>query len=225
MLPLETVADGGAGRVYGGLSAAERDARTREALLAAGRELFADNGFAATGGRDLCRPAEGSERAFYATVCGREALLRSAYLAATDEVIADIERGMADAAQDPIVRLEAGLAAFFASISDDPRLGRLIYVESLGRGPEIESARREGLDRFTDLVLAQLAPFAPKEPLPPSAVRAGVAAALTAVGELAYRAAEGAGVIDGPEGVAAVAAALAGAAVGSGLIVPPPTRH
>lgn len=224
MLPLGTVADDGAGRVYGGLSAAERDARTRDALLAAGRELFADNGFVATGVRDLCRLAKVSERAFYATVGGREALLRAVYLAATDEVIADIDRGMADTARDPISRLEAGLAAFFASISDDPRLGRLIYVESLGRGPEIESARREGLDRFTDLVLAELAPFAPEAPLPAPAVRAGVAAALTAVGELAYRSAEGAGVIDGPEGVARVAAALAGAAVGSGLIVLPGAR-
>ena len=33
------------------------------------------------------------------------------------------------------------MAAFFRSISDDPRLGRLIYVESLGRGPRRVLAR------------------------------------------------------------------------------------
>lgn len=180
--------------------------------------LFADSGFAATGVRELCRLAKVSERAFYATVGGREALLRAVYLAATDEVIDDIRAGLVGGPDQPIARLELGLTAFFESITRDPRLARLIYVESLGRGPEIESARREGLDRFVAMVLSELAPFTPEQPLPTPLVSAAVAAALTAVGELAYRTAEGEGVIDGPADIRVLAAALAGAAVGGGLI-------
>lgn len=219
MLPLGTIADDGAGRVYGGLSAAERDARTREALLTAGRELFADDGFAATGVRDLCRRAKVSERAFYATVGGREALLRAVYLDASDEVIADIRAALAGAPSDPLARLKVGLDGFFGSIRRDHRLARLIYVESLGRGPEIEAARREGLDRFTDMMLEELAPYAAGDGPPSPLVRAAVSAALMAVGELAYRAAEGEAGIDSPAAIERLAHALAAAAVAGGLIV------
>lgn len=220
MLPHETVADGGAGRTYGGLSAVEREERARAALLDAGTELFADNGFAATGVRELCRAAKVSERTFYATVGSREVLLRAVYLAATDAVIDRIRSAMsADPGTDVYTRLRTGLGAFFDAITDEPRHGRLIYVEALGRGQEIEAARREGLGRFVDLVLDELRPFAGGD-LEGPGLAAAVAAALTGVGELAYRHAEGELVVDGAA-VDRIAQAVAGMAVAGGLIAEP----
>lgn len=224
MLPLESVADGGAGRTYGGLSAAEREQRARAALIESGTVLFADNGFAATGVRDLCRTAKVSERAFYASVGSREALLRAVYLEATDAVIARIALAVdrVDAGLDIFERLRAGLAAFFDAITDEPRHGRLIYVEALGRGEEIEAARREGLSRFTELVLDRLAPYRAGGSgvggdLGGPEVEAAVAAALVGVGELAYRVAEGELTIDAA-GIDRLTRALAGLAVGAGLV-------
>ncbi len=224
MLPLESVADGGAGRTYGGLSAAEREQRARAALVEAGTVLFADNGFAATGVRELCRTAKVSERAFYASVGSREALLRAVYLEATDAVVARIAAAVDDRGTegDLFVRLGAGLGAFFEAITDEPRHGRLIYVEVLGRGEEIEAARREGLARFTALVLDRLGPYravggSVAGDLGGPEVEAAVAAALTGVGELAYRVAEGELTID-PAGIDRLTRALAGLAVGAGLV-------
>lgn len=220
MLPDQTIAGAGDGRTYGGLTQAEREERARAALLAAGTTLFADHGFAATGVRELCRAARVSERTFYATFGSREALLSAVYLAATDAVIDRIRAGVRAAdAGDVFGRLRAGLGAFFDAITDEPRHGRLIYVEALGRGQDIEAARREGLDRFTTLVLDELAPFTDR-PAEDAGLRAGVAAALTGVGELAYRYAEGeldvdAGVVD------RISQAVAGMAVAGGLVAAP----
>lgn len=178
------------GRTYRGLTAEQRHAERRERLLATGRELFADEGFAATGVRELCRAARVSERAFYDTVGGREALLREVYLQATDEVIADIRAALPGAPADLRGRLHAGLAAFFRSIEAEPRRGRLIYVESLGRGQEIEDARREGLRRFTAVILEEIAGFLPAGAPAPATLEIALSAAVLAVGEIAYRLAE-----------------------------------
>lgn len=178
-------------RVYGGLSAPERTQRRRDELLRVGRELFADHGFTKTGVRDLCRAAKCSERSFYDACGSRESLLRDVYLLATDEVVADIRSAMADAPAELLPRLRVGLDAFFQSIVREPRNGRLIYVEALGRAPEIEQARREGLGRFVAIVTDDLHHYLAGEPPPPHVLEAAVAAAITAVGEIAYRFTEG----------------------------------
>jgi AcrR family transcriptional regulator len=179
------------GRVYGGLSPEARLAERRERLMDVGLELFASNGFAKTGVRDLCRAARIGERAFYDAVGSREALLRDVYLRVTDEVVTDVAVGIADAPTDMAGRLHAGLVAFFGSITSDPRRGRVIYVESLGRGAEIEEARREGLGRFVTLVEFGLAEYLPDPPPSPLAIKAAVSAVIIGIGEIAYQLAEG----------------------------------
>ncbi len=208
-----------AGRTYGGLTAEQRHAERRERLLQCGKELFADLGFARTGVRELCRAAKISERAFYEVAGSREALLRDVYLQATDDVIADIAAALAAAPSDLRGRLHAGLAAFFASIADDPRRGRLIYVESLGRGPEIELTRREGLARFTAFVELGLGDFLPEPAPPPAIIDAIVSAAIIAIGEIAYRITEGDPGFTGAQAAEQLTGALAAAGESFGLRV------
>lgn len=206
-----------AGRTYGGLTADERHAERRGRLLEVGLELFADRGFARTGVRELCRAARIGERAFYDTIGSREALLRDVYLEATDAVIRDIEAALETAPSDLAGRLHAGLAAFFASITDDPRRGRLIYVESLGRGPEIEETRREGLGRFVGFVTLRLGDYLPEPAPSPVAIDAAVSAAILGIGEIAYRLAEGEPGFTAAEAVEQITAGLAGAGLALGL--------
>lgn len=206
-----------AGRTYGGLTADERLLERRKRLLEVGKELFADQGFAKTGVRDLCRAARIGERAFYEAVGSREALLRDVYLQATDDVLADIAVGLAEAPADMRGRLHAGLLAFFTSITEDPRRGRLIYIESLGRGPEIEETRRAGLGRFVSFVSIGLAEFLPAPAPAPDAIEATVSAAIIGIGEVAYRLAEGTTSFSGPEAAARITDAAMGAAVAFGI--------
>lgn len=205
------------GRTYGGLTAEERLAERRLRLLEVGKELFADQGFARTGVRDLCRAARIGERAFYEAVGSREALLRDVYLRATDDVITDIAVALVDAPSDMRGRLHAGLLAFFVSITDDPRRGRLIYIESLGRGPEIEETRREGLGRFVAFVSIGLADYLPSPPPAPDRIESAVAAAIIGIGEIAFRLSERDQTYTGAEAAENITNALVGAAVGFGL--------
>lgn len=207
------------GRTYGGLTAEERLAERRHRLLEVGLDLFAERGFARTGVRELCRAARIGERAFYDTIGSREALLRDVYLAATDAVITDIAAALVDAPTDLRGRLHAGLAAFFASITDDPRRGRLIYVESLGRGPEIEEARREGLGRFVTFVTVGLADYLPDPPPRPVTIHAAVSAVILGIGEIAYRLAEGEPGFTTDEATGQVTRAVTGAGIALGLRV------
>lgn len=204
-------------RTYGGLTADQRHAERRRRLLEVGLELFADRGFARTGVRELCRAARIGERAFYDTVGSREALLRDVYLEATDAVIADIAGALEVAPTDLHGRLHAGLAAFFASITDDPRRGRLIYVESLGRGPEIEDTRREGLGRFVGFVKLGLEDYLPDPGPSPVALDAAVSAVILGIGELAFRLAEGEPGFTAGAATDQITAGIAAAAAAFGL--------
>jgi len=203
--------------VYGGLSASQRTQRRREELMRVGRELFADYGFSKTGVRDLCRAAHCSERSFYDAVGSREALLRDVYLQATDDVVADIREAMQAAPAELLPRLRVGLDAFFSSIVREPRNGRLIYVEALGRAPEIERARREGLGRFVQIVIDDLSGFLPGAPPPAHVIEPAVAAAITAVGEIAYRFTDGDPGFTPAQAGEHLTIALAGAGLALGL--------
>jgi hypothetical protein len=114
-------------------------------------------------------------------------------------------------------RLHAGLLAFFTSITTDPRRGKLIYIESLGRGPEIEGARREGLGRFVTFVSIGLAEFLPQPPPAADAIETAVSAAIIGIGEVAYRLAEGDQSFDGAAAAERITDALVGAAGAFGL--------
>jgi AcrR family transcriptional regulator len=208
-------------RVYGGLSAAERSNKRREELLRVGRELFADQGFTKTGVRDLCRAAHCSERSFYEAAGSREQLLSDVYLLATDAVVADIRQAMAEAPAELLPRLRVGLDAFFQSIVREPRNGRLIYVEALGRAPEIELARREGLGRFVAIVTDDLHHYLVGDPPPAPVLEAAVAAAITAVGEIAYRFTDGDPGFTPEQASEQLTMALAGAGLALGLQVAP----
>ncbi|HZN15778.1 MAG TPA: helix-turn-helix domain-containing protein, partial [Acidimicrobiales bacterium] len=59
---------------------AERSATTKAALLAAARELFAENGFAATGRDDIAERAGVTRGALYHHYDSKEALLRAVVL-------------------------------------------------------------------------------------------------------------------------------------------------
>lgn len=205
------------GRTYGGLTAEERLAERRRRLLDVGLRLFAERGFSRTGVRELCRAARIGERAFYDTVGSREALLRDVYLEATDAVLADIAAALEHAPTDFVPRLQAGLAAFFASITDDPRRGRLIYVESLGRGPEIEETRREGLGRFVAFVIERLGEYLPDPPPHAAAIDAAVSAVILGIGEVAFRLAEGEPGFTAAEATQQITQAVAGAGLALGL--------
>ncbi|MBI5104391.1 MAG: helix-turn-helix transcriptional regulator, partial [Solirubrobacterales bacterium] len=74
------------GRVYGGMTPAERRARRRAQLLEAGLEVFARRGWARATVADVCRAAGLSQRYFYEQFADREGL----FLAITDRIAEEV---------------------------------------------------------------------------------------------------------------------------------------
>jgi AcrR family transcriptional regulator len=127
--------------VYRGVSAAERAATRRTQLLEAALAVWADPGTRTTM-TAVCAAAGLSERYFYESFSGLDALLE----AVMNEIAAEIEetsRHAADrAGDDPQARARASIHAFVRLLLDDPRKGRVAIVESVAV-PKLRRRRTE----------------------------------------------------------------------------------
>jgi len=116
--------------IYRGVSAADRAAERRGRLLAAGLTVWADP-LRRTTMTAVCAEAGLSERYFYESFTGLEALLE----AVMDAIAAEIEqtsRAAAEAAgDDPAARVRASVRTFMELLLNDPRKGRVAIVESV----------------------------------------------------------------------------------------------
>jgi AcrR family transcriptional regulator len=116
--------------IYRGVSATDRVAERRTRLLAAALTVWADPRTRTTM-TAVCAEAGLTERYFYESFTGLEALLE----AVMDGVAAEIEvtsRTAAEAAgDDPVAQVRASVRAFVELLVDDPRKGRVAIVESV----------------------------------------------------------------------------------------------
>ncbi|MBO0855761.1 MAG: TetR/AcrR family transcriptional regulator [Nocardia sp.] len=127
--------------VYRGATAAERATERRSRLLEAGLTVWADPGTRTTM-TAVCAEAGLSERYFYESFTGLDALLD----AVLNEIAAEIEdtsRTAADAAGgDPDARMRASISAFVQLLVADPRKAQVAIVESVAI-PELRRRRTQ----------------------------------------------------------------------------------
>jgi AcrR family transcriptional regulator len=129
------------GREYGGQSAHERVAARRARLIAAGRELFATRGVAATTVKVVCDTAGLTQRYFYESFRTVEALALA--------VVEDLAEQTATAVlsttatdDQPDRRAEAAFGALVDRIAADPDAGRIMLIETSGNGAQLAAWRR-----------------------------------------------------------------------------------
>lgn len=152
-------ADARTGRRYHGLTAAERTARRRAAILRAALELFGTHGYAASSVKQVCRSAQLTERYFYESFTDREDCLASLYDELIDRLesvtLTAVEHATADPAySDPVdASAAAGLDALVRDLTSDRRRARVILIEVVGVSDAMEIRRHRVLWRFADLVL------------------------------------------------------------------------
>ncbi|MFV3113236.1 TetR/AcrR family transcriptional regulator [Gordonia amicalis] len=133
---------------------AERTAATRAALIAAGRKLFGERGFADVGTQEIVDAAGVTRGALYHQFGDKKGLFTAVYDAVEQDVVAQIaEAAGALAAEDPIAALKTGMRLFL-ELCTEPSVHRIILVEApsvLGwaqwraRGEEFGFALVEGL--------------------------------------------------------------------------------
>lgn len=133
---------------YGGVSAEDRAAERRERLLATGLELLGTEGWAGTTVRSVCARAKLNPRYFYESFADLDALV----VAVFDRVAADTVQTLMTAAaaapaDDPLTAAKAAIGTFVRTVTDDPRVARVLFVEALGN----EALARRRLDGMHDM--------------------------------------------------------------------------
>lgn len=138
-----------AGRVYAGKSADERETERRERLLEATLDLVGERRVAELTVADICARAGLSRRYFYEQFASVhdvvDAVVDQAVEALTAAVFAEPVADVAARTHDRIERFVVALAA-------DPRLARLILIETLGGGA-LAARRSELVHRAVDHML------------------------------------------------------------------------
>jgi AcrR family transcriptional regulator len=137
-------------RVYAGMSAEERTARRHEQFLAAGLEVFAERGWAASTVADVCKAAALSPRYFYELFGGREDLFLAVTGRIAERVEATVRSVVGGPAPDPRTRARAVLGALAEYFTADPRTVRVALMESLAT-EEFRDHRRRLLESFSAL--------------------------------------------------------------------------
>jgi AcrR family transcriptional regulator len=113
-------------RSYGGVSADERRARRRAALLDAGLDLFAESGAGAVTKRAVCARARLNDRYFYEHFADSDALLEAMAQEFTAEALNTIVPATLAAGQGVRAQVHAAATAAIEFITADPRRASLL---------------------------------------------------------------------------------------------------
>jgi AcrR family transcriptional regulator len=145
-------------RPYRGVSAEDRRAERRERLLEAGLDLLGTEGWPGTTVRAICARAGLTERYFYESFVDREALLVAVFDRITAEAMQVILRAVQEAPRDARAKARAAIGAYVELMTDDPRKGRIAFVEAMG-SEALMSRRLETLRTFAGVVAEQAEAF------------------------------------------------------------------
>lgn len=138
----------------------DRAATRRATLVEAGIELLGTEGAAGVTVRAVCRGAKLTERYFYESFDGRDALLRAVHDQVASEARDAIVAAVAEAAGGPGAASPervalAAVAAFTAFLEADPRRGRVLLSESFADSV-LASHDLELVPAFAALLVAQI---------------------------------------------------------------------
>jgi AcrR family transcriptional regulator len=109
---------------------AARSQATRARLIAAGRHLFAGNGYAGVGTEQIVKRARVTRGALYHHFADKRDLFRAVHETLEDELVAGIAAALHDAAtEDPVEAMKVAVRAFLDSALD-PGRARITLIEA-----------------------------------------------------------------------------------------------
>jgi AcrR family transcriptional regulator len=141
------------GRPYRGVGPGQRRAERRERLLLAGLEEFTTTGYRSTKIAELCGLAGVSTRNFYEEFRGKEDVLLALHARINETAMAKVTAELDQVADaDVVTRIGKLVDVFVDSVTVDPRLPRLNYVEAVGVSPALEAQHQEWVGRWADFI-------------------------------------------------------------------------
>lgn len=149
------------GRRYDGMTPAERREERRSRLLDAGLELIGSKGYNNVSIRAVCDQAGTTERYFYESFSGKEALLEGVYERVVDEVASRTTAAVRERGRDPVEATRAGVEAFMRTLVDDPRKARVQLFEVVGVSEQMEQRRHEVMGFYARFIAETWLTFVP----------------------------------------------------------------
>ncbi|MFC0541170.1 TetR/AcrR family transcriptional regulator [Kutzneria chonburiensis] len=138
------------------MDAEQRRAERRQRLLEAALGLFTTIGYRQTKIVQICAEAGVSTRNFYEEFAGKEQVLLTLHDLINSVALDRVRSALATLDSDDVVRrISLLLDAFVASVTADPRLPRLNYVEAVGVSEDLERQHQEWVTRWADFIEAE----------------------------------------------------------------------
>jgi AcrR family transcriptional regulator len=139
--------------LYRGVPAEQRRAARRAQLLDIGLEILGTDGWQATTVRGICQRAKLNPRYFYESFSGLDELLIAVFDRVQAEAIAAVEDAVERHGDDPEATARAAIGAFVELMTDDPRKGRVAFVEAMG-SEALMRRRLDTLQEAAEIVVA-----------------------------------------------------------------------
>ena len=128
---------------------------TRERILEAAGDVFADKGYYGAAVDDIVRQSDTSKGSFYFHFPNKRGIFIALLDHLTARLLARVEEAVA-AEPDPVRRLDAALTAALSAFAQRRRLARLLLVEAAGLGHAMDDRLLAVHERFIDLIQRQL---------------------------------------------------------------------
>jgi AcrR family transcriptional regulator len=160
------------------MTAEQREAARRARLIDTAIELMGTQGAEHTTVTAVCAKSGVTSRYFYQHFADRDALLRAVAEQLRTTMQGAIVRAIPEGSLPPDALAQAPIRAMLTMIHNDPRLARILFVES-GTEPTLRQLRSELMASFADLVWHQARLHLN---ISDSAVKVGELAAILGVG-------------------------------------------
>ncbi|WP_306356441.1 MULTISPECIES: TetR/AcrR family transcriptional regulator [unclassified Nocardia] len=141
-------------RTYGGVSAEQRRAGRRAALLAAALDILGSEGLERLTVAGLCARAGLNERYYYEQFDSRDAVLTALFDGIAEELAATVLRALLTAPDDTHGKAHTAVSAGIGVLADDPRKTRVALLVSAAT-PELRSRTLHTIRTFANLVAAE----------------------------------------------------------------------
>ncbi|WJR33062.1 MULTISPECIES: TetR/AcrR family transcriptional regulator [Mycobacteroides] len=130
-------------RVYGGATGEERVAERRRKLIEAGMNLFGSPGSESVRVKDVVLEAGLTDRYFYESFSDLGALFEEILDLTIKAMESEVNAAVLEAPDDPVARVSVAMRTTVDTLTADPRMIRIFFVEALGRGGRVGARRNE----------------------------------------------------------------------------------
>jgi TetR/AcrR family transcriptional regulator, fatty acid metabolism regulator protein len=146
----ESAARDPAGRAMGHGATRDKDA-TRQRLLDAAEEVFAEKGYHGTGVEDIVRASDSSKGGFYFHFPNKQAIFLALIDALVPRLAAAVDHAIA-AEPDPVAQLDAALRTVLETFSRHRRLSKILLIEAVGLGHGFDEKLMQTRSRFARMI-------------------------------------------------------------------------